>query len=72
SIIRDKIDVSTLSSKTLKAILARDKVSAAGVLERSELLERVNMLLDNVKAEISGSGGAEPSEEMLCKVSFPG
>ncbi|KAJ3033726.1 hypothetical protein HDV00_005876 [Rhizophlyctis rosea] len=56
----------------LKAILAREKVSAAGVLERSELLERVNTLLENAKMEAKDGSSGDGNEEMMCKISRSG
>ena len=50
-IIKDKIDIKTLSSKTLKAILKKYNVDYGGILEKSELEVRVQTLLQNMRLE---------------------
>lgn len=47
SIRRDKVDVSSLSVKAIKEILEINNVSTAGLVEKSELVSKVNSLMGN-------------------------
>lgn len=50
-IIKENLDIKTLSSKTLKAILQKYNVNYSGILEKSELEERVAKLIQNMRLE---------------------
>ena len=50
-IIKENIDIKTLSSKTLKAILKKYDVDYSGILEKSELENRVSTLIQNMRLE---------------------
>ena len=64
-IIKNNIDISKLSVRTLKEILSNYKVSSAtGMLEKSELEARVQTLIQNVRLE-----ALQANEDLVCKVS---
>lgn len=50
-IIKDNIDIKTLPSRTLKAILQKYNVNYGGILEKSELENRVSTLIQNMRLE---------------------
>ncbi len=50
-IIKENIDVKSLSSKTIKAILRKYNVNYGGILEKSELEERLATLIQNMRLE---------------------
>jgi len=68
SLIGQKADVSKLSVGTLKAILEDSCVTYANVIEKSELVERVERLIQNVKAEMAPSMSETASSDHLCKI----
>ena len=57
------LDLNTLSSKALKRILLRERVSTLDINDREELLRRTKVLVDNVSKELDTS-----HEDNLCKV----
>ena len=57
------LDLNTLSTKALKRILLRERVSTLDINDREELLRRVKVLVDNVSKELDTS-----NEDNLCKV----
>ncbi|KAK9721261.1 hypothetical protein K7432_003568 [Basidiobolus ranarum] len=67
SLIRDKVDISRLSVHTLKEILAENCVTYSGVIEKHELVNRVQRLVDNFKVEMSEYAHSE-SEDSLCRI----
>jgi hypothetical protein len=50
-IIKENIDIKTLNSKTIKAILSKYNVNYGGILEKSELEERLAKLIQNMRLE---------------------
>jgi hypothetical protein len=54
-IIKNNIDPSMLSIKTLKLILSHNKVDYSGILEKSELVEKVEVLCRNVRKEMGNA-----------------
>lgn len=50
-IIKENIDIKTLNSRTIKAILSKYNVNYAGILEKSELEERLATLIQNMRLE---------------------
>jgi hypothetical protein len=58
-------DLSTLTTKALKRILLRERVSTTDINDREELIRRVGVLVGNVGKELNTS-----KEEDLCKVCF--
>ncbi|KAJ3312599.1 hypothetical protein HDV04_002916 [Boothiomyces sp. JEL0838] len=64
-IIANKINLDDLSTKALRQILLLERVSLKFALERKDLLERVQLLIDNVRKE----QGNLP-EDQICKVSI--
>ncbi|KAK9765973.1 hypothetical protein K7432_005293 [Basidiobolus ranarum] len=67
SLIRDRIDVAALSVHTLKGILTDNCVTYSGVIEKRELVNRVQRLVDNFKAEMSEYAHSG-SEDSLCRI----
>ncbi|KAJ3325557.1 hypothetical protein HDV06_003327 [Boothiomyces sp. JEL0866] len=62
-IIANKINLESLSTKALRQILLLERVSLKFALERKDLLERVQLLIDNVRKE----QGNLP-EDQICKI----
>ncbi|ORX95677.1 hypothetical protein K493DRAFT_337238 [Basidiobolus meristosporus CBS 931.73] len=67
SLIRDKTDISKLPIQMLKEILSDNCVTYSGVIEKRELVDRVQRLVDNFKAEMSEYTRSE-SEDSLCRI----
>ncbi|KAJ3269665.1 hypothetical protein HDV01_001137 [Terramyces sp. JEL0728] len=63
SIIANKIDIQSLSTKALRQMLLLERVSLKFALERKDLLERAQLLIDNVRKE----QGNLP-EDQICKI----
>ena len=63
SLVKDKVDISKLSIRTLKQILTENNVAVSGILERSELESRVQTLIQNVRLE-----ALQANEELVCKI----
>ena len=55
--------MSKLPTRVLKEILKRNDVAVAGVLEKTELEDRVQTLIKNAKLE-----ALQANEELVCKV----
>ncbi|GBB99607.1 hypothetical protein RclHR1_03580014 [Rhizophagus clarus] len=67
TIIRDKVDVSKLSVKTIKGILKENCVDYSKMVEKSELIERMEILIKWAKHEMSSKAG-EISDDGLCRI----
>ncbi|KAI8915678.1 hypothetical protein EDD86DRAFT_1538 [Gorgonomyces haynaldii] len=70
AIIRNKLDITSFSAKTLKAILQQNDVSTALAVEKQELLALVQTLIQNIKLEQETTRKAEMLhlDDELCKV----
>jgi hypothetical protein len=68
SLMQAKIDPSTLSVRTLKAILKSNFVEHSKVLEKSELVTRVGRLLDDRRKEMQRTGDRDLEDEGLCRI----
>ncbi|KAL7753262.1 hypothetical protein RI367_001037 [Sorochytrium milnesiophthora] len=67
ALVDGNVQLSTLAPKTLKAVLQHNRVDYSGVLEKSELVDRVQRLVDNHIAEHTA---AEKPESALCRICF--
>ncbi|KAJ1800938.1 hypothetical protein LPJ59_000693 [Coemansia sp. RSA 2399] len=81
SLVKDETDVSRLGIKVLKMILDKHRVDYSNIVEKNELVERVERLVRNTKLEMereaaasedskeksSGAGGGT-SEDDVCKI----
>ncbi|KAI9197488.1 uncharacterized protein BJ171DRAFT_519726 [Polychytrium aggregatum] len=63
-IVRDNMDYTKFSAKTLKAILYANKVDYSHVLEKDVLIKRVESLVNNYKLDMK----AADNEDNLCKI----
>ncbi|KAM3588628.1 hypothetical protein VKS41_001066 [Umbelopsis sp. WA50703] len=68
TLLQAKIDPSTLSVRTLKAILKANFVEHSKVLEKSELVTRVGRLLDDRKQERQRTDDRGLEDEGLCRI----
>ncbi|KAJ2717164.1 hypothetical protein H4R19_000108 [Coemansia spiralis] len=73
TLTRDGTDPSTLSIKTLKAVLAANHVDYSNLIEKQELVKRVALLIDNTKLEmasVDAPSSDDPArfEENICKI----
>ncbi|KAI8149961.1 hypothetical protein BJV82DRAFT_585328 [Fennellomyces sp. T-0311] len=67
--IRSKIDPSSLSVRTLKAILKANFVEQSHALEKSDLVSRVERLANERKKELADrEGGSAGSDDTLCRI----
>ncbi|ORX90980.1 hypothetical protein K493DRAFT_54429 [Basidiobolus meristosporus CBS 931.73] len=66
SLIRDKIDVATLSVDTLQGILTDNCVAFPRGMKKQELVNRAQRLVENFKAEMSEYAQSDP--ESLCRI----
>ncbi|KAI8388652.1 zinc finger, C3HC4 type-domain-containing protein [Radiomyces spectabilis] len=66
-LIRSKIDPSSLSVRTLKAILRANFVEQSHVLEKSELVTRVQRLANERKEELKASDSSV-NEDSQCRI----
>jgi hypothetical protein len=64
SIMANKIPLESLSTKSLRLILLQEHVSTAGILEKRDLIAKVQTLIDNVRGDINNLN----NDEMLCRV----
>ncbi|OZJ06252.1 hypothetical protein BZG36_00845 [Bifiguratus adelaidae] len=69
TLLQAKIDPSTLSIKTLKTILKDNHVEHGNILEKSELVSKVQTLIANKKVELE-EGESETKEDNLCRICF--
>ncbi|RIA85026.1 hypothetical protein C1645_879577 [Glomus cerebriforme] len=67
TIIRDKLDVSKLSVKTIKEILKENCIDCSKMVEKSELIERMDILIKWAKHEMSNNT-SEISDDGLCRI----
>ncbi|KAJ2657080.1 hypothetical protein IW148_005340 [Coemansia sp. RSA 1199] len=74
-LVRDNTDVGTLSVKILKQLLAINHVDYSNIVEKQELVQRVQRLVDNHRLEMKSEEDAaardssdQYSEENTCKV----
>ncbi|KAJ2351583.1 hypothetical protein IWW50_004637 [Coemansia erecta] len=72
---RDNTDLSTLSIKTLKMLLVTNHVDYSNIVEKQELVLRVQRLVDNFRLEMkteaaaaAGDSSEQFSEENTCKI----
>jgi hypothetical protein len=63
TILANGIDLNSLTTKTLKRILLRERVSTLDINDREELIKRVRILVQNVGKEM-----AVVNEDQLCKI----
>ncbi|KAI9501009.1 hypothetical protein GGI25_003069 [Coemansia spiralis] len=78
SLVKDNVDASKLSIKTLKALLTKHRVDYSNIVEKKELIERVERLVHNTKLEmereaaaIAGggdNGSRGDNDEDMCKI----
>ncbi|KAI7880190.1 hypothetical protein K492DRAFT_178094 [Lichtheimia hyalospora FSU 10163] len=66
--ILSKIDPKSLSVKTLKAILRANFVEQAHALEKSDLVSRVQWLIDERRKELSANDQTPVNEDSLCRI----
>ncbi|KAI7855830.1 zinc finger, C3HC4 type-domain-containing protein [Circinella umbellata] len=68
--IRSKIDPSSLSVRTLKSILKANFVEQSHVLEKSDLISRVERLATQRKKELADKegGNTTTSDDSLCRI----
>ncbi|KAJ2480194.1 hypothetical protein IWW56_002616 [Coemansia sp. RSA 2131] len=74
-LVRDNTDVGTLSVKILKQLLAINHVDYSNIVEKQELVQRVQRLVDNHRLEMKSEEDAaardssdQYSEENTCKI----
>ncbi|KAJ1943209.1 hypothetical protein EC988_006293 [Linderina pennispora] len=63
-LVSDNTDVSTLSAKQLKLLLHKHRVDYTHIVEKHELVERVERLVANTRLEM----GRESNDNDLCKI----
>ncbi|GAB5588735.1 hypothetical protein Unana1_03635 [Umbelopsis nana] len=68
TLIQAKIDPNTLSVRTLKSVLKANFVEHSKVLEKSELVTRVNRLLDDRRKESQRTDDRGLEDEGLCRI----
>ncbi|KAJ2804897.1 hypothetical protein H4R20_002318 [Coemansia guatemalensis] len=78
ALVRDETDLSTLSVKALKMLLATHHVDYSNIVEKQELIQRVKRLVENTRLEMKGETeaandgqdgrDANASEDDLCKI----
>lgn len=66
--ILSKMDPKTLSVKTLKAILRANFVEQSHALEKSDLVSRVQWLIDERRKELSANDQAPVNDDSLCRI----
>lgn len=66
--ILSRMDPKTLSVKTLKAILRANFVEQSHALEKSDLVSRVQWLIDERRKELSANDQAPVNEDSLCRI----
>ncbi|KAJ1850284.1 hypothetical protein LPJ73_003518 [Coemansia sp. RSA 2703] len=62
-LVRSSKDIKTLSVKTLKALLVKNHIDHAGIVEKQELVQKVERLVANVKLEMEQERAAEADTE---------
>ncbi|CAG8640014.1 4548_t:CDS:2, partial [Funneliformis caledonium] len=67
TIIREKVDISKLSVKTIKEILRENCIDYSKMVEKSELIERMESLIKWEKHEMSRNAN-ELSDDGLCRI----
>ncbi|KAG9298428.1 hypothetical protein G9A89_008692 [Geosiphon pyriformis] len=66
-IAKSQVDISKLSNKILKQILKENCVDFSGIVEKSELVQKVNRLVDATKSEMSANLSSL-GDDALCKI----
>lgn len=66
--ILSKMDPKTLSVKTLKAILRANFVEQSHALEKSDLVSRVQWLIDERRKELSANDQTPVNDDSLCRI----
>lgn len=69
TVVKDKLDVTKFSPKLLISILKDNHVDVKNVLEKTELLSKVQRLIDNYKADHE-SNATSGTNENICKICF--
>ena len=64
SIMANKTPLESLTTKQLRLILLNERVSTAHLLEKRDLIQRVNTLIQNVRGELRDA----EDDNLLCKV----
>ena len=64
SIMAQNIPLESLSTKTLRLILLQERVSTAHILEKQDLIAKVQTLIKNIRGEIANQN----NDEMLCRI----
>ncbi|KAJ2850020.1 hypothetical protein IWW36_002205 [Coemansia brasiliensis] len=74
-LVHNNTDLSSLSVKTLKQLLIASHVDHSNIVEKQELVQRVNRLVENTRLEMQQANAAadspsseQPSEDNTCKI----
>ncbi|KAI8326092.1 hypothetical protein GQ54DRAFT_253730 [Martensiomyces pterosporus] len=72
-LVHNKTDVNSLSAKVLKALLNKYHVDYSNIVEKSELVQRVERLVANTRLEMDReaadkSGSGHSADDDLCKI----
>ncbi|KAJ3000066.1 RING finger protein 34 [Globomyces sp. JEL0801] len=62
-LVSGKISIDSLSAKVIKSILLSERVSVQGLIEKTELVDRLEKLVENVKLEMKTH-----NEDLICKI----
>ncbi|KAJ2160159.1 hypothetical protein GGF46_002472 [Coemansia sp. RSA 552] len=76
ALVHDETDVGTLGVRVLKGLLAKHHVDYSNIVEKQELVRRVQRLVDNTRSEMNlaeetaaaSDSGGQASDDNLCKV----
>ena len=64
SIMAQNIPLDSLSTKALRQLLLEERVSTAHILEKRDLISKVEILIKNIRGEIANQN----NDEMLCRI----
>jgi hypothetical protein len=64
NIMANKTDPKQFTPKQLKFILKRENVSLQGLLEKRDLVDRVNLLIQNIRGDLAQAD----NDEMMCRI----